>query len=284
MWYIKSALKVLLKNPIIWILTIILAAVFAAPVYEPLRPAWILDEITREQSKEDYENAKTNYEFAFENPSFARNLETEKQLLELKRNIYESTTSAEYFDNNVKLIETELDQLQSGRSIASESPYDLQAKLLYCMAMSEIGDAANYPNSKNYPLIEMGASLFEVRTPLLLIGSAIIVSLLVHLTTGEKKLLGITVIGNTKRLLLQAATSCIASVLLILTALLPTFLFALVKNGIGVIAYPIVFRRAGEIVSINALECFLGGLLIVLCSAIFITLCAHCVYSAIKHL
>ena len=57
MWYIKSALKVLLKNPIIWILTIILAAVFAAPVYEPLRPAWILDEITREQSKEDYENA-----------------------------------------------------------------------------------------------------------------------------------------------------------------------------------------------------------------------------------
>lgn len=117
MWYIKSALKVLLKNPIIWILTIILAAVFAAPVYEPLRPAWILDEITREQSKEDYENAKTNYEFAFENPSFARNLETEKQLLELKRNIYESTTSAEYFDNNVKLIETELDQLQSGRSI-----------------------------------------------------------------------------------------------------------------------------------------------------------------------
>ena len=35
MWYIKSALKVLLKNPVIWILTIILAAVFAAPVYEP---------------------------------------------------------------------------------------------------------------------------------------------------------------------------------------------------------------------------------------------------------
>ena len=284
MWYIKSALKVLLKNPIIWILTIILAAVFAAPVYEPLRPAWILDEITREQSKEDYENAKTNYEFALENPSFARNLETEKQLLELKRNIYESTTSAEYFDNNVKLIQAELDQLQSGRSIASESPYDLQAKLLYCMAMSSLGDAVNYPNSKNYPLIEMGASLFEVRTPLLLTGSAIIVSLLVHLTTGEKKLLGITVIGNTKRLLLQAATSCIASVLLILTALLPTLLFALVKNGVGVIAYPIVFRRAGEIVSINALECFLGGLLIVLCSAIFITLCAHCVYSAIKHL
>ena len=284
MWYIKSALKVLLKNPVIWILTIILAAVFAAPVYEPLRPAWILDEITREQSKEDYENAKTNYEFALENPSFARNLETEKQLLELKRNIYESTTSAEYFDNNVKLIETELDQLQSGRSIASESPYDLQAKLLYCMAMSSLGDAVNYPNSKNYPLIEMGASLFEVRTPLLLIGSAIIVSLLVHLTTGEKKLLGITVISNTKRLLLQAATSCIASVLLILTALLPTLLFALVKNGVGVIAYPIVFRRAGEIVSINALECFLGGLLIVLCSAIFITLCTHCIYSAIKHL
>lgn len=284
MWYIKSALKILLKNPIIWILTIVLAAVFAAPVYEPLRPAWILDEITREQSKEDYENAKTNYEFALENQSFAQNLETEKQLLELKKNIYESTTSTEYFENNAKLIQAELDQTESGRSIASESPYNLQAKLLYCMAMSSLGDAANYPNSKNYPLIEMGASLFEVRTPLLLIGSAIIVSLLVHLTTSEKKLLGITVIGNKKRLLLQTITSCIASVLLILTALLPILLFALVKNGIGVIAYPIVFRRAGEIVSINALECFLGGLLIVLCSAIFITVCTHCIYSAIEHL
>lgn len=284
MWYIKSTLKVLLKNPIIWILIIILAAIFAAPIYEPLRPAWILDEITREQSKEDYENAKTNYEFALKNQSFAQNLETEKQLLELKKNIYESTSSTEYFENNVMLIQAELYHFQSGHSIASESPYDLQAKLLYCVAMSSLGDAVNYPNSQNYPFIEMGASLFEVRTPLLLIGSAIIVSLLVHFTTDEKKLLGITVVGNTKRLFLQTTTSCIASMLLILAALLPTLLFALVENGVGVIAYPIVFRRAGEIVSINALECFLGGLLIVLCSAIFITLCTHCIYSAIKHL
>ena len=167
MWHLTSNIKLLLKHPFTWLVICVLTVYFSSILIQPSVSNWLLDWNSREVFNETYLNYKREYENGIEQRISNDILIELDKKLSITYALANSQGSFDFVRRYLDFLNNQLEDAQSGRQTA-ESIYDLQAKQLYYEHLSRLGNSALYKDVQQYPLIEMMASLFLNRTPLVI--------------------------------------------------------------------------------------------------------------------
>ncbi len=262
MWHLISNIKLLLKHPFTWLVICVLTVYFSSILIQPSVSNWFLDWNSREVFNETYLNYKREYESGIEQQISDDDLIQLTKKLSITYALANSQDSLDFVQRYLDFLNNQLEDARSGRQTV-ESIYDLQAKQLYYEHLSQLGNSALYKDVQQYPLIEMMASLFLNRTPLAIYAAIGIFSFIAAKNSHRNKLLG----NRQLTFVTFHISKCISILFTGMTSfaisIAPLLVYALVRNGLGLPDYPVVFRRGGEIIYSSALQLITSQLILI---------------------
>jgi ABC transporter related protein len=223
---------------------------------------WFLDWNSREVFNETYLNYKREYESGIEQQISDDDLIQLTKKLSITYALANSQDSFDFVQRYLDFLNNQLEDAQSGRQTA-ESIYDLQAKQLYYEHLSRLGNSALYKDAQQYPLIEMMASLFLNRTPLAIYAAIGIFSFIAAKNSHRNKLLGNRQLTFVKFHISKCLSILFTGIISFAISIAPLLVYALVRNGLGLPDYPVVFRRGGEIIYSSALQLITSQLILI---------------------
>ena len=262
MWHLTSNIKLLLKHPFTWLVICVLTVYFSSILIQPSMSNWFLDWNSREIFNETYLNYKREYESGIEQQISDDDLIQLTKKLSITYALANSQDSFDFVQRYLDFLNNQLEDAQSGRQTA-ESIYDLQAKQLYYEHLSQLGNRALYKDVQQYPLIEMMASLFLNRTPLAIYVAIGIFSFIAAKNSHRNKLLGNRQLTFVTFHISKYISILFTGMISFAISITPLLLYALVRNGLGLPDYPVVFRRGGEIIYSSALQLITSQLILI---------------------
>ncbi|MBF0946794.1 MAG: hypothetical protein HXK30_03285 [Atopobium sp.] len=262
MWHLTSNIKLLLKHPFTWLVICVLTVYFSSILIQPSVSNWFLDWNSREVFNETYLNYKREYESGIEQQISDDDLIQLTKKLSITYALANSQDSFDFVQRYLDFLNDQLENAQSGRQTA-ESIYDLQAKQLYYEHLSRLGNSALYKYVQQYPLIEMMASLFLNRTPLAIYAAIGIFSFIAAKNSHRNKLLGNKQLTFVKFHISKCLSILFTGIISFAISIAPLLVYALVRNGLGLPDYPVVFRRGGEIIYSSALQLITSQLILI---------------------
>ena len=262
MWHLTSNIKLLLKHPFTWLVICVLTVYFSSILIQPSVSNWFLDWNSREVFNETYLNYKREYESGIEQQISDDDLIQLTKKLSITYALANSQDSFDFVQRYLDFLNDQLEDAQSGRQTA-ESIYDLQAKQLYYEHLSRLGNSALYKDVQQYPLIEMTASLFLNRTPLAIYAAIGIFSFIAAKNSHRNKLLGNKQLTFVKFHISKCLSILFTGIISFAISIAPLLVYALVRNGLGLPDYPVVFRRGGEIIYSSALQLITSQLILI---------------------
>ena len=269
MWHLISNIKLLLKHPFTWLVICVLTVYFSSILIQPSVSNWFLDWNSREVFNETYLNYKREYESGIERQISDDDLIQLTKKLSITYALANSQDSFDFVQRYLDFLNNQLEDAQSGRQTA-ESIYDLQAKQLYYEHLSRLGNSALYKDAQQYPLIEMMASLFLNRTPLVIYAAIGIFSFIAAKSSHRNKLLGNRQLTFVRFHISKCLSILITGMISFAISIAPLLLYALVRNGLGRPDYPVVFRRGGEIIYSSALQVITSELILIFLFSILV--------------
>ena len=180
-----------------------------------------------------------------------------------------SQDSLDFVQRYLDFLNNQLEDAQNGLRTA-ESIYDLQAKQLYYERLSKLGNSALYNDVQQYPLIEMMASLFLNRTPLVIYAAIGIFSFIASKNSHRNKLLGNRQLTFVRFHISKCLSILFTGIISFAISITPLLLYALVCNGLGQPDYPVVFRRGGEIICSSAFQLITSQFILTLLFSILV--------------
>ena len=258
MWHLTANIKLLMKHPFTWLVTCVLTVYFSSILIHPSVSNWFLDWNSREVFNETYLNYKREYDSGIEQQISNDDLIQLTKKLSITYALANSQDSLDFVQRYLDFLNNQLEDAQNGLRTA-ESIYDLQAKQLYYEHLSRLGNSALYKDAQQYPLIEMMASLFLNRTPLVIYAAIGIFSFIAAKSSHRNKLKCLSILF----------TGMISFAI----SITPLLLYALVRNGLGRPDYPVVFRRGGEIIYSSALQLITSQLILIFLFSILVVVC-----------
>ena len=262
MWHLTSNIKLLLKHPFTWLVICVLTVYFSSILIQPSMSTWFLDWNSREVFNETYLNYKREYEDGLNRQIPNDDLIQLTNKLSLTYALANSQDSFDFVQRYLDFLNDQLEDARSGRQTA-ESIYDLQAKQLYYERLSKLGNSTLYNDVQQYPLIEMMASLFLNRTPLVIYAAVGIFSFIAAKNSHRNKLLGNRQLTFVKFHISKCISILFTGMISFAISIAPLLVYALVRNGLGQPDYPVVFRRGGEIIYSSALQLITSQLLLI---------------------
>lgn len=262
MWHLTSNIKLLLKHPFTWLVICVLTVYFSSILIQPSVSNWFLDWNSREVFNETYLNYKREYESGIEQQISDDDLIQLTKKLSITYALANSQDSFDFVQRYLDFLNNQLEDAQSGRQTA-ESIYDLKAKQLYYEHLSRLGNSALYKDVQQYPLIEMMASLFLNRTPLAIYAAIGIFSFIAAKNSHRNKLLGNRQLTLVKFHISKCLSILLTGMISFAISITPLLVYALVRNGLGLPDYPVVFRRGGEIIYSSALQLITSQLILI---------------------
>ena len=262
MWHLISNIKLLLKHPFTWLVICVLTVYFSSILIQPSVSNWFLDWNSREVFNETYLNYKREYESGIEQQISDDDLIQLTKKLSITYALANSQDSLDFVQRYLDFLNNQLEDAQSGRRTV-ESIYDLQAKQLYYEHLSQLGNRALYKDVQQYPLIEMMASLFLNRTPLAIYAAIGIFSFIAAKNSHRNKLLGNRQLTFVTFHISKCISILFTGMISLAISITPLLLYALVRNGLGLPDYPVVFRRGGEIIFSSALQLITSQLILI---------------------
>lgn len=261
MWHLISNIKLLLKHPFTWLVICVLTVYFSSILIQPSVSNWFLDWNSREVFNETYLNYKREYESGIEQQISDDDLIQLTKKLSITYALANSQGSLDFVQRYLDFLNNQLEDAQSGRQTV-ESIYDLQAKQLYYEHLSQLGNSALYKDVQQYPLIEMMASLFLNRTPLAIYAAIGIFSFIAAKNSHRNKLLGNRQLTFVTFHISKCISILFTGMISFAISIAPLLVYALVRNGLGLPDYPVVFRRGGEIIYSSALQLITSQLIL----------------------
>ena len=262
MWHLISNIKLLLKHPFTWLVICVLTVYFSSILIQPSMSNWFLDWNSREVFNETYLNYKREYESGIEQQISDDDLIQLTKKLSITYALANSQDSLDFVQRYLDFLNNQLEDAQSGRQTV-ESIYDLQAKQLYYEHLSQLGNSALYKDVQQYPLIEMMASLFLNRTPLIIYAAIGIFSFIAAKNSHRNKLLGNRQLTFVTFHISKCISILFTGMISFAISIAPLLVYALVRNGLGPPDYPVVFRRGGEIIYSSALQLITSQLILI---------------------
>ena len=262
MWHLISNIKLLLKHPFTWLVICVLTVYFSSILIQPSVSNWFLDWNSREVFNETYLNYKREYESGIEQQISDDDLIQLTKKLSITYALANSQDSLDFVQRYLDFLNNQLEDAQSGRQTV-ESIYDLQAKQLYYEHLSQLGNSALYKDVQQYPLIEMMASLFLNRTPLAIYAAIGIFSFIAAKNSHRNKLLGNRQLTFVTFHISKCISILFTGMISFAISIAPLLVYALVRNGLGLPDYPVVFRRGGEIIYSSALQLITSQLILI---------------------
>lgn len=262
MWHLISNIKLLLKHPFTWLVICVLTVYFSSILIQPSVSNWFLDWNSREVFNETYLNYKREYESGIEQQISDDDLIQLTKKLSITYALANSQDSLDFVHRYLDFLNNQLEDAQSGRQTV-ESIYDLQAKQLYYEHLSQLGNSALYKDVQQYPLIEMMASLFLNRTPLAIYAAIGIFSFIAAKNSHRNKLLGNRQLTFVTFHISKCISILFTGMISFAISIAPLLVYALVRNGLGLPDYPVVFRRGGEIIYSSALQLITSQLILI---------------------
>ncbi len=262
MWHLTSNIKLLMKHPFTWLVICVLTVYFSSILIQPSVSNWFLDWNSREVFNETYLNYKREYESGIEQQISDDDLIQLTKKLSITYALANSQDSLDFVQRYLDFLNNQLEDAQSGRRTV-ESIYDLQAKQLYYEHLSQLGNRALYKDAQQYPLIEMMASLFLNRTPLAIYAAIGIFSFIAAKNSHRNKLLGNRQLTFVTFHISKCISILFTGMISFAISITPLLLYALVRNGLGLPDYPVVFRRGGEIIYSSALQLITSQLILI---------------------
>ena len=262
MWHLTSNIKLLLKHPFTWLVICVLTVYFSSILIQPSMSNWFLDWNSREVFNETYLNYKREYESGIEQQISDDDLIQLTKKLSITYALANSQDSLDFVQRYLDFLNNQLEDAQSGRRTV-ESIYDLQAKQLYYEHLSQLGNSALYKDVQQYPLIEMMASLFLNRTSLAIYAAIGIFSFIAAKNSHRNKLLGNRQLTFATFHISKCISILFTGMISFAISITPLLLYALVRNGLGLPDYPVVFRRGGEIIYSSALQLITSQLILI---------------------
>ena len=262
MWHLTSNIKLLLKHPFTWLVICVLTVYFSSILIQPSMSNWFLDWSSREVFNETYLNYKREYESGIEQQISDDDLIQLTKKLSITYALANSQDSLDFVQRYLDFLNNQLEEAQSGRQTV-ESIYDLQAKQLYYEHLSQLGNSALYKDVQQYPLIEMMASLFLNRTSLAIYAAIGIFSFIAAKNSHRNKLLGNRQLTFATFHISKCLSILFTGMISFAISITPLLLYALVRNGLGLPDYPVVFRRGGEIIYSSALQLITSQLILI---------------------
>lgn len=262
MWHLISNIKLLLKHPFTWLVICVLTVYFSSILIQPSVSNWFLDWNSREVFNETYLNYKREYESGIEQQISDDDLIQLTKKLSITYALANSQDSLDFVQRYLDLLNNQLEDAQNGRQTV-ESIYDLQAKQLYYEHLSQLGNSALYKDVQQYPLIEMMASLFLNRTPLAIYAAIGIFSFIAAKNSHRNKLLGNRQLTFVTFHISKCLSILFTGMISFAISIAPLLVYALVRNGLGLPDYPVVFRRGGEIIYSSALQLITSQLILI---------------------
>ena len=269
MWHLTSNIKLLLKHPFTWLVICVLTVYFSSILIQPSMSNWFLDWNSREVFNETYLNYKREYESGIEQQISDDDLIQLTKKLSITYALANSQDSLDFVQRYLDFLNNQLEDAQSGRQTV-ESIYDLQAKQLYYEHLSQLGNSALYKNTQQYPLIEMMASLFLNRTPLAIYAAIGIFSFIAAKNSHRNKLLGNRQLTFVRFHISKCLSILFTGMISFAISIAPLLVYALVRNGLGLPDYPVVFRRGGEIIYSSALQIITSQLILIFLFSILV--------------
>ena len=262
MWHLTSNIKLLLKHPFTWLVICVLTVYFSSILIQPSMSNWFLDWNSREVFNETYLNYKREYESGIEQQISDDDLIQLTKKLSITYALANSQDSFDFVQRCLDFLNNQLEDAQSGRQTV-ESIYDLQAKQLYYEHLSQLGNSALYKDVQQYPLIEMMASLFLNRTSLAIYAAIGIFSFIAAKNSHRNKLLGNRQLTFATFHISKCLSILFTGMISFAISIAPLLVYALVRNGLGLPDYPVVFRRGGEIIYSSALQLITSQLILI---------------------
>ncbi len=262
MWHLTSNIKLLLKHPFTWLVICVLTVYFSSILIQPSMSTWFLDWNSREVFNETYLNYKREYEDGLNRQIPNDDLIQLTNKLSLTYALANSQDSLDFVQRYLDFLNDQLEDARSGRQTA-ESIYDLRAKQLYYERLSKLGNSTLYNGVQQYPLIEMMASLFLNRTPLVIYAAVGIFSFIAAKNSHRNKLLGNRQLTFVKFHISKCISILFTGMISFAISIAPLLVYALVRNGLGQPDYPVVFRRGGEIIYSSALQLITSQLILI---------------------
>lgn len=269
MWHLTSNIKLLMKHPFTWLVICVLTVYFSSILIQPSVSNWFLDWNSREVFNETYLNYKREYESGIEQQISDDDLIQLTKKLSITYALANSQDSLDFVQRYLDFLNNQLEDAQSGRRTV-ESIYDLQAKQLYYEHLSQLGNSALYKNTQQYPLIEMMASLFLNRTPLAIYAAIGIFSFIAAKNSHRNKLLGNRQLTFVTFHISKCLSILFTGMISFAISIAPLLVYALVRNGLGLPDYPVVFRRGGEIIYSSALQIITSQLILIFLFSILV--------------
>lgn len=252
----------MLKHPFTWLVICVLTVYFSSILIQPSVSNWFLDWNSREVFNETYLNYKREYESGIEQQISDDDLIQLTKKLSITYALANSQDSLDFVQRYLDFLNNQLEDAQSGRQTV-ESIYDLQAKQLYYEHLSQLGNSALYKDVQQYPLIEMMASLFLNRTPLVIYAAIGIFSFIAAKNSHRNKLLGNRQLTFVTFHISKCISILFTGMISFAISIAPLLVYALVRNGLGLPDYPVVFRRGGEIIYSSALQLITSQLILI---------------------
>ena len=262
MWHLISNIKLLLKHPFTWLVICVLTVYFSSILIQPSVSNWFLDWNSREVFNETYLNYKREYESGIEQQISDDDLIQLTKKLSITYALANSQDSLDFIQRYLDFLNNQLEDAQNGLRTA-ESINDLQAKQLYYEHLLRLGNSALYKDVQQYPLIEMMASLFLNRTPLAIYAAIGIFSFIAAKNSHRNKLLGNRQLTFVTFHISKCISILFTGMISFAISIAPLLVYALVRNGLGLPDYPVVFRRGGEIIYSSALQLITSQLILI---------------------
>lgn len=275
--YMQALVKVVVKNPLLWVLILVCQVLLVAPFIKGDATMGYflgkeeLDVALRESRKSMEEGV---YDTA---PSEVR--ERAQERIGLMARACLTDDPAEYARLRAQLLEGDIADFKAG-SLVGPTEKSLESQYRFFIQLSEQNDARIYETYREAPALFYFAAAYS-SLPLLMWALPSIASVtLLNRAVRGKRLLAQAPLGRFAALASQALVLALLAVGSIALIALPAFLVPMVVNGMGEASYPVVNVLGQDEVAV--IESTVGQIVpraiaMLVLAALFATLLAHAV-------
>lgn len=157
-------------------------------------------------------------------------------------------------------------------NLSGAERYSYEAESLLYRELSQLDDPVPYCSSDEMPALNYLSFVFAQNSPLFWLLPIVVSGFLVLLLSERKKLVGCAPYSSASLALASWIAAVLLSVSMVALAMLPGFLLTLVRNGLGDVAYPVVFTQSEKVLHYSLGVTLLKQIELLLLAASFITI------------
>ena len=262
MWYCKKLFQIIVKDPLVWASYIILAVVLTIPLFLNADVYGMSYARAHETGNEYDSLCKKANTYPKDSRASEEFLDISRQI-DLLGDVNISVIPSIFFEKYGLYHEYMLQRFDSRKAAQDQYTY-YAAHGALSSKLSALDRASFYDSEGKLPALHAISETLHYTPDYIRFLPALIVSFIIGRSVQRERLFGEKGFISFRHLLDQI---CVASVL---TAFLPLFAAAYIRNGIGNPTYPVVLVQANRIIELTALECAIWSLSLMTLANVFL--------------